>query len=98
MLAAQAASKLVEVCEQGPGSMKMPRTIQLVKQLKKELNLPKLVKDQHKRKKIASKWWCVMQTSGQDGEGSEVKVEGAELKSQLDLILHPRSIKLAQPL
>ncbi len=58
MMAADASTKLVSVCEQGPGSVRMPRTLQLVKQLKKELNVQKIVKDEQKiKKKSTSK--CV---------------------------------------
>ena len=51
MEAVEASSKLVNICEQGPAaSTKMPRTIQLVKQLKKELNMQKiLMKEKQKR-------------------------------------------------
>ena len=45
MVAVESASKLVNICEQGSGGIKMPYTIQLVKQLKKELNLQKLMKE-----------------------------------------------------
>lgn len=60
MVAVESASKLVNICEQGPGSVKMPYTIQLVKQLKKELNLQKLMKE-HKntRRKWPNQKWSV---------------------------------------
>ena len=39
--------KLVDMCE-APGSMRMPRTVSLVKQLRKELNIPDIVKSLRK--------------------------------------------------
>lgn len=53
MVSEEASSKLVNVCETGPGSVKMPYTIQLVKQLRKELNLEKIVKE---FKKVGCEW------------------------------------------
>ncbi len=52
LVAGEASDKLVAICEQGPGSIKMPNTITLVKQLKKELNIQKITKEE--RKKIGS--------------------------------------------
>lgn len=40
-------SKLISVCEQGPGNVKMPYTIQLAKQLRKELNIERRMKEIH---------------------------------------------------
>ena len=37
-------TQLLHVCESPPGSVKMPRLVQLVKQLKKELNVPDIMK------------------------------------------------------
>ena len=54
MMAADASNKLVSVCEQGPGTVKMPRTLQLAKQLKKELNIQKIVKEEHNFRKKAN--------------------------------------------
>ena len=48
MTAVECSSRLVSICEHGPGSVKMPYTIQLVKQLKKELNVQKIMKDYKK--------------------------------------------------
>jgi len=59
MMAADASNKLVSVCEGGPGTVKMPRTLQLVKQLKKELNVQKIVKEEKNfRKKANCEWSC----------------------------------------
>lgn len=44
------ATRLVHVCEAPPGIVKMPRTMQLVKQLKKELNVPEIMKKLHHRR------------------------------------------------
>ena len=51
LICVESASKLVSICEQGPGSVKMPYIIQLVKQLRKELNVEKLVKEKLANKK-----------------------------------------------
>ena len=37
------ATQLVEVYESTPGAVKMPRMLQLVKQLKKELDIKKII-------------------------------------------------------
>ena len=43
------ATQLVEVYENTPGVMKMPRMLQLVKQLKKELNIEKIINQRRHR-------------------------------------------------
>ena len=43
------ATQLLEAYENSPGAIKMPRMLQLVKQLKKELNIHKVMKDQKKK-------------------------------------------------
>ena len=49
LMATNAAHKLIESVESTPGSNKMPRMLMLVKQLKKELNITKSMKEEHKR-------------------------------------------------
>ena len=49
LMATNAAQQLVEIAESSPGSIKMPKTLMLVKQLKKELNITKSMKDEHRR-------------------------------------------------
>ena len=49
LMATNAAQQLVEKAESTPGSIKMPKTLMLVKQLKKELNITKTMKEEHKR-------------------------------------------------
>ena len=50
MMHESSASQLVRVCETLPGIVKMPRTVQLVKQLRKELNIHDLMKSQRHRR------------------------------------------------
>ena len=40
---------LVEICEVAPCLVKMPRTLQLVKQLGRELNITKILKEQKRK-------------------------------------------------
>ena len=68
--AVESSSKLVIICEQGPGSVKMPYTIQLVKQLKKELNIEKVMKDFGNKKRVGSEF------AGGKGEGGRGGREG----------------------
>ena len=49
LMATNAAHKLVEIVESTPGPLKMPKTVMLVKQLKKELNITKSMKEEHRR-------------------------------------------------
>ena len=42
------ATRLVHICEAPPGVVKMPRTMQLVKQLRKELNVPEIMRKQRR--------------------------------------------------
>lgn len=42
-------TKLLDICDSSPAHVKMPKMIMLVKQLKKELNLEKLIKETQKR-------------------------------------------------
>ena len=49
LMATNAAHKLVEIVESTPGPLKMPKMVMLVKQLKKELNIIKSMKEEHKR-------------------------------------------------
>ena len=49
LMATNAAHKLVEIVETTPGPLKMPKMAMLVKQLKKELNITKTMKEEHKR-------------------------------------------------
>eukprot|EP00731_Ephydatia_muelleri_P001488 Em0001g1488a len=44
-------TKLLDICDSSPAHVKMPKMIMLVKQLKKELNLEKLIKETQKREK-----------------------------------------------
>lgn len=44
-------TKLLDICDSSPAHVKMPKMITLVKQLKKELNLEKLIKDNRKKEK-----------------------------------------------
>ena len=49
LMATNAAHKLVEIVESTPGPLKMPKMVMLVKQLKKELNITKSMKEEHRR-------------------------------------------------
>lgn len=49
LMATNAAHKLVEILESTPGPLKMPKMVMLVKQLKKELNITKSMKEEHRR-------------------------------------------------
>ena len=49
LMATNASHKLVEIIESTPGPLKMPKMVMLVKQLKKELNITKSMKEEHRR-------------------------------------------------
>ena len=49
LMATNAAHKMVEILESTPGPLKMPKMVMLVKQLKKELNITKSMKEEHRR-------------------------------------------------
>ena len=49
LMATNAAHKLVEIVESTPGPLKMPKMVMLVKQLKKELNITKTMKEEHRK-------------------------------------------------
>ena len=49
LMATNAAHSLVEIVESTPGALKMPKTVMLVKQLKKELNITKTMKEERRR-------------------------------------------------
>ena len=49
LMATNAAHNLVDVVENTPGTIKMPKMVMLVKQLKKELNITKSMKEEHRR-------------------------------------------------
>lgn len=55
----ESSNKLVSICDQGPGNVKMPYTLQLVKQLRKELNVEKLMKEKHKSNKECERAPCM---------------------------------------
>jgi len=54
------ATQLVEVYENTPGVVKMPRMLQLVKQLKKELNIEKIITQRRHRECLSIDYPCTL--------------------------------------